>query len=126
MKKEYFNEENGLWYDLGEDEIYYPRIKLNNENYHVLGKFGRMRKRHLQENHSALFHHLLLSEKLNEHLHEIDVKANVMIEEIVTSMAKAEGCDSELKMKDQMKWVGLMNNYQACAEEVVLREVVYN
>ena len=125
MKKEYFNEKNGLWYDLGEDGIYYPRIRLNNENYHVLGKYGRMRKRYLQENHSALFSHLLLSEKLNEHLHGVDVKANAMIDEIVTAMAKAEGCDSKLKMQDQMRWVELMNNYQACAEEVVLKELVY-
>ena len=125
MKKEYFNEKNGLWYDLGENGIYYPRIKLNNEKYKPVGKFGRMRKRHLQENHSALFNHLLLSEKLNEHLHEVDVKVNAMIDEIVSSMAKTEGCDSELKMKEQMKWIGLMNNYQACAEEVVLRELIY-
>ena len=125
MKKEYFNEKNGLWYDLGEDGIYYPRIKLNNENNKSIGKFGRMRKRHLQENHSALFNHLLLSEKLNEHLHEVDIKANAMIEEIVTAMAKADGCDGELKMKDQMRWAGLTNNYQACAEEIILREIIY-
>ena len=126
MKKEYFNEKNGLWYDLGEDEVYYPRIKLDNENYKPVGKYGRMRKRHLQENHSAIFSHLLLSEKLNEHLYEVDVRANARIEEIVSSMAKADGCNNELKMKDQMKWVGLMNNYQACADEVVLMELVYN
>ena len=125
MKKEHFNDQNGLWYDLGEDGIYYPRFKLNNENHKTIGKYGRMRKRYLQEHHAALFNHLLLSEKLNEHLHEIDVKANAMIDELVTAMAKADGCDSELKIKDQMKWVGLMNNYQACAEEVVSRKIIY-
>ena len=126
MKKEYFNEKNGLWYDLGENGIYYQRIKLNNEKYKPVGKFGRMRKRHLQENHSALFNHLLLSEKLNEHLYEVDIKANARIEEIVSSMAKADGCNNKLKMQNQMKWVGLMNNYHACAEEIVLREIIYN
>ncbi len=74
MKKEYFNEKNGLWYELGDDGMYYPLISLDNENHKPIGKFGRMRKRHLQEHHSALFNHLLLSNKLNEHLHEIDVR----------------------------------------------------
>lgn len=124
MKKVYFNKENGLWYDLGEDGIYYPRISLENENHHTLGKYGRMRKMHLLEHHSALFNHLLLSNKLNEHLHEVDVKTNTMIYELVTAMAKSESCDNSLKMKDQMKWVGLMNNYHTCAEEIVLREIV--
>ncbi len=50
-----------------------------------------------------VFNHLLLPNKLNEHLHELDVKASAMIEEIVTAMAKADGCDSELKMKGQIK-----------------------
>ena len=31
----------------------------------------------------------------------------------------------QLKMQDLMKWVGLMNNIKACAEEVVLTELLY-
>lgn len=27
----------------------------------------------------------------------------------------------QLKMQDQMKWVGLMNNINICAEEIVLQ-----
>lgn len=72
-----------------------------------------------------LFNHLLLSNKLNQHLHEIDVKAHTMVEELVTTMAKVEDCNEQLKSNDQMKWVGLMNNYHACAEEIVLRNIVY-
>ncbi len=126
MKKEYFNEKNGLWYDLGEDDIYYPRIKLNNKKHKPIGKYGMLRKHFLMQYHSALFSHLLLSETLNEHLYEINTKAQAMVDKLVEEMAKNEGCNSELKMREQMKWVGLMNNYHACAEEIVLREVVYN
>ncbi len=28
-------------------------------------------------------------------------------------------------MQDQMKWVGLMNNIKASAEEIVLKESIY-
>ena len=97
MKKEYFNEKNGLWYDLGEGGIYYPKIKLNNENYKLIGRFGRMRKRYLEENHSALFNHLLLSEKLNEHLYKVDVSANAMIEEMMPKYIKHFKITNELK-----------------------------
>lgn len=125
MKKEYYNEENGLWYELGTDGIYYPLLSTEHGTSYEIGKYGRMRKRYLQEYHYPLFNHLLLSGKLNEHLHEVDVKAQKFIEEFVSSMAKKEGCDSKIKMQEQMKWVGLINNYKACAEEIVLREVIY-
>ncbi len=61
LANEMFDESNGLWYDLSEDEIYYPRISLGNENHHELGKYGRMRKTFLLEQRTALFNHLLLS-----------------------------------------------------------------
>ncbi len=40
-------------------------------------------------------------------------------------MAKQQGVTEVLKATDQMKWVGLMNNIRACAEEIVMHEVVY-
>ena len=125
MKKQYYNEKNELHYELGADGIYYPLLSEKHGTSYNIGKYGRMRKRYLQEHRHALFNYLLLSGKLNEHLHEVDVKANAMIEEIVTAMAKADRCDNELKMQNQMKWVGLMNNYQVCAEEVVFKELIY-
>ena len=44
---------------------------------------------------------------------------------MIADMAAREGVDEELKANDQMRWVGLMNNFKAAAEEVVLREIVY-
>ena len=40
-------------------------------------------------------------------------------------MAEKQGVTEQLKMQDQMKWVGLMNNIKVCAEEIVLKEIVY-
>ena len=48
------------------------------------------------------------------------------MEEIVAQMAKAQGVTEELKASDQMKWVGLMNNLQNAAEEMVLAELIYS
>ena len=40
-------------------------------------------------------------------------------------MVEKQGVTEQLKMQDQMKWVGLMNNIKACAEEIVLKEIIY-
>ena len=40
-------------------------------------------------------------------------------------MMEAAGVTEELKARDPMRWVGLMNTLKAQAEEVVVREVVY-
>lgn len=40
-------------------------------------------------------------------------------------MKAGAGITEELKAKEQMKWVGLMNNVISVAEEIVLRELIY-
>ena len=63
--------------------------------------------------------------RLNVHLHEIDAQANAMVEAIVANLARERGIDEELKASDMLKWVAEMNNIKASAEEIVLREVIY-
>lgn len=48
-----------------------------------------------------------------------------MVDSIIARMAEIDGVTEELKATDQMQWIGLMNNYRYCAEEFVLRDVVY-
>ena len=40
-------------------------------------------------------------------------------------MKEKQGVTEQLKAENQMLWVGKMNNIIACAEEIVVREVVY-
>ena len=90
-----------------------------------VGKYGMLRREYLRKNKNGLYTGMLLSGKLNGHLEEVDRQANEMVENLTTQMAKAEGVTEQLKATDQMRWVGLMNNIRASAEEVVLRELVY-
>ena len=91
----------------------------------VLTKYGRMRERYLREHKKALYFNLLTSGKLYEHLADIDTLACNMAEYLIKGMAKKQGVTEQLKMQDLMKWVGLINNIKACAEEIVLKESVY-
>ena len=84
-----------------------------------------MRQRYLKQNHRVQYMNLLTSDKLAEHLEQVDAEANEMMETIVKQMAKAQGVTEQLKADDQMKWVGLMNNIRACAEEVVRNDLIY-
>ena len=78
------------------------------------------------EHRKGTYNELLLTGKLDEHLLEMDRLARMQVEQIVEHMAKAEGVTEELKARDQMKWVGLMNNLLHTAEEIVLQEVIYS
>ena len=68
---------------------------------------------------------LLLEGKLNEYLHDIDEECYEMMDRLVEKMKEKQGVTEKLKAENQMLWVGKMNNIIACAEEVVVREVVY-
>ena len=117
--------ENGISYTLEEDGLYYPNLRLLEEMYYEIGRYGRMRAEYLKENHRALYLDLLLSGKLNEYLHQIDEECYQMMEQLVEQMKAKQGVTEQLKSENQMQWVGMMNNIRHCAEEVVLRDIVY-
>lgn len=107
-------------------DYYLPNLILQSEKKDFfIGKYGRMRKRYLEQYRRGLFINLLTSLKLNEHLQEIDIQCNDMVEQVVKDLAKQNGVDEKLKASDQMKWVGLMNAFKAQAEEVVIYEVIF-
>ena len=56
----------------------------------------------------------------------MDRQANEMLEKLLQKLSKEQGVTEELKAKDQMLWVQLMNNLRQAAEETVLAEVVYS
>ena len=92
----------------------------------ALSKYGRMRERYLREHREILYFNLLTSGKLNEHLVDIDTSACNMAEYLIKEMAIRQGVTEKLKAEDMMRWIGLMNNIRACADEIVLNEIVYS
>ena len=117
--------ENGISYTLGEDGLYYPDLYLPEETEYPIGKYGMLRKSYLQEHRKGLYLELILAGKLNEHLHQIDEDCNQMMDRLVEQMKAKQGVTAQLKSENQMQWVGMMNNIRHCAEEVVLKDIVY-
>ena len=123
MKKQIYDEKNGLSYTLHGD-YYLPDLEINEEEP-TYGKYGIMRKQFLIEHRSAKYQYLVLTGKLTEHLNQADKEVKEKVEMLIEQMAEQWGVTEELKMQDQMEWVRRMNNIKANAEEVVLKENIY-
>ena len=106
-------------------DYWIPNLNLSQQENTPLGKYGRMRKKYLQEHRPVLWNSLILSEKLYPHLREIDETANRRLEQMMPGLMQSAGVTEALKASDPMKWVGLMNNLKAQAEEVILTELIY-
>ena len=116
--------ENGIKYELL-GEQYYPMLEIAEEKEHKIGKYGLLHRDYIKQHKRGTYTTLLTDGRLNSYLHEIDVQANAMVEAIVANLARERGIDEELKASDALKWVAEMNNIKANAEEIVLREVIY-
>ena len=116
--------QNGIKYELL-GEQYYPMLEIAEQKEHKIGKYGLIHRDYIKQHKRGTYITLLTEGKLNAHLHEIDVQANEMVEAIVANLAQERGIDEELKASDALKWVAEMNNIKENAEEIVLREVIY-
>lgn len=124
MNTNYFNTETGISYTLVGD-YYLPDLAATpaeNEEK-PLGKYGKMRLEYLKNHRKVLYLNLLTSGKLSDHLQDVEERVTAQIEKLVVQMAAKNGVDERLKERDQMRWVRLMNNCKACAEEVVRVEI---
>ena len=103
-----------------------PDLTLTEQEAKPLGKYGRMRKKYLQAHRPVLWNQMILSETLFPHLREIEETANRRLEQMMPGLMKSAGVTENLKARDPMTWVGLMNNCKAQAEEVILRDLIYS
>ena len=117
MKKQIYDEKNGLSYTL-HGGYYLPDLEINEEEP-IYGKYGIMRKQFLKEHRSARYQYLVLTGKLTEHLNQVDKEVREKIEMLAEQMAEQWGVTEEMKIQDQMEWVRRMNNIKNVAEEMV-------
>ena len=104
-------------------DYYIPNLKLS-EQPTPIGKYGRMRRRYLKEHRPCLYSSLILSEKLYPHLLEIGRAAQEQMDTMLPRMMEAAGVTEELKARDPMRWVGLMNTLTAQIEEILINELI--
>ena len=115
---------NGIKYEL-RGEQYYPVLEISEQTIYEIGKYGHLHLDFIKKHRRGTYTTLLTEGRLNEHLHSIDEQAYEQINLHIAQLALRMGATEELKSSDPMRWVQLMTNIKASAEEIVLKEVVY-
>ena len=115
--------ENGIDYILAGD-YYIPDLKLPEEN-RPIGRYGRLHREYLKQEHPARYSSLILTGKLWTYLADLNEQAEERLDLIMEQMKAAEGVTEELKARNQLEWVGRMNNIRNRAEEIINSELIY-
>ena len=102
-----------------------PDLKLEDKERFNIGKYGLIKLEYLKKNKRGLYTELLMKDKLNEYLYDIDIIANSRINDLILLLAEKENVDERLKQNNQILWVGKMNNIKNIAEEIILKELIY-
>ena len=105
-------------------DYYIPNLTLTETEAKPLGKYGRMRRKYLQEHRPVLWNSMILAETLYPHLREIDETANRRLEQLMSALlTSAPAPDKETY---QMAWIQHMNALKAQAEDIIFAEQIYN
>ena len=116
MKKTIFEEMGGTYVRCG--DYFIPNLTLpEEEEPRFVGVWGQYRRN--------VYLDLMMSGRLNSYLVDIEEQAQERFERIVEQMKQAQGITERLKADNAWEWVGRMNNIQACAREIVDKEIIY-
>ena len=116
--------QNGIEYER-RGEQYYPMLDLGEQTSYEIGKYGKLHLDFIKQHRRGTYTTLYTENRLNAHLHNIDLQAHEQLDLLTAQMEEQMDVTEELKASDPMRWVQMMNNIKASAEEIVLKEVVY-
>ena len=125
LEKSTHDNANGLDYTLVND-YYLPNLTVAAPaEQHPTGRWGRLHKRYLKEQHPIRYKQLLLSGELASYLASLDKQANEQLALIIRQMQDAEGVTEVLKEDNQLEWVRRMNSIRSRAEEIIKTELIF-
>ena len=102
-----------------------PDLILKDKEQFNIGKYGLLRLNYIKKYQLGLYFDLLVNDKLNEYLHNVDTTVMEKVQKLITELAEKENITEELKSSNQMLWIGKMNNIKDIAEEIILKEYIY-
>ena len=102
-----------------------PDLKLEDKERFNIGKYGLLKLEYLKKNKRGLYTELLMKDKLNKYLHDIDIMLIEKEQSLIKELAEKENITEELKSNNQMLWIGKMNNIKNRVEEIILKEYIY-
>ena len=125
LKNTLHDSNNGLDYTLVNDH-YLPNLTVAAPiEQHPTGRWGRLHKMYLKEQHPIRYNQLLLSGVLGSYLAKLDKQAEEQLALTIRQMQEAEGVTEALKAADQLEWVRRMNSIRNRAEEIIKTELIF-
>ena len=125
LKNTLHDSNNGLDYTMV-NGYYLPNLTVAAPaEQHPTGRWGRLHKIYLKEQHPIRYNQLLLSGELGGYLAKLDKQAEKQLALTVQQMQEVEGVTEALKAADQLEWVRRMNSIRNRAEEIIKTELIF-
>ena len=125
LKNTLHDSNNGLDYTMV-NGYYLPNLTVAAPTeQHPTGRWGRLHKMYLKEQHPIRYNQLLLSGELSGYLAKLDKQAEEQLALTVQQMQESEGVTEALKAADQLEWVRRMNSICNRAEEIIKSELIF-
>ena len=102
-----------------------PDLILKDKEQFNIGKYGLLRLNYIKKYQLGLYFDLLVNDKLNEYLHNIDTIVMEKVQKLIKELTEKENITEELKSSNQILWIGKMNNIKNIAEEIIIKEYIY-
>ena len=124
LKNTLHDSNNGLDYTMV-NGYYLPNLTAAAPAEHPTGRWGRLHKMYLKEQHPIRYNQLLLSGELGSYLAKLDKQAEEQLALTIRQMQETEGVTEALKAANQLEWVQQMNNIRSRAEEIIKTELIF-
>ena len=82
-----------------------------------------MRKNYLLEEKPEDYAEIVEEKMLIEYLVAIEEHYSKKFDELVEKQMEREGVDEELKIRNPLEWIGLVNNIRSCVKEILIDEI---
>ena len=102
-----------------------PDLILKDKEQFNIGKYELLRLNYIKKYKLGLYFDLLVNDKLNEYLHNVDTIVMEKVQKLIKELTEKENITEELKSSNQMLWICKMNNIKNIANEIILKEYIY-
>lgn len=124
LKERFIDERTGIEY-VRQGDYYIPNLVLPKQKKTHLNKYGRMRLNYLKEHKKAEYTIMFMENTLIDHLEEIQEIATKKVNQIIEDLKAKSNLTEDMKNTDMLYWGGTMNSIKNQAEEIVLKEIIY-
>lgn len=98
-------------------------MKIKGEDIPYMGEWADLKKNYLLEEKPEDYDELENENMLLEYLSSVENRYSKLFDELVERQMEREGVNEELKAKNPLDWVGLVNNIRSQVREILTAEI---